>query len=444
MASRGPDPAEGSAHAVAAGHAPVGVTDRRPGQDGPRSDETVPASRARSGLDWFSFFVANLQTGFGPFVSVYLTAEKWTQVDIGLVLTIGGLIGLFGQVPGGALVDSTHLKRLVTAISVILVGVSGLMIASSSIFPAILAAWMLHAAASCTITPAINAMSLGIVGHRALSRRLGRNASFASIGNAVAAAAMGACGFYLSNQSVFLVTAALAVPALFALFRIPAFDPAPVEPTQNAPGASPRERGGWRVILSNRALLILTVAVVLFHLANGAILPLLASTLTKRAGGEAPLLIAACIVIPQILVAILSPAIGARAAVWGRRPLFLIAFAALALRAALLGWFTDPLELVAVQVLDGVSAATLGVVVPTAVADVTRGSGRYALALGVIGTGLGIGASISTTLGGFLSDTLGTASAFYGLAICAGFGLAVAIVSFPETGPGSDASLTEN
>ena len=60
------------------------------------------ASSARSlrGLDWFSFFLADIQTGFGPFVAVYLTTQSWTQVDIGLILTAGGLISLAGQMPG--------------------------------------------------------------------------------------------------------------------------------------------------------------------------------------------------------------------------------------------------------------------------------------------------------------------------------------------------------
>jgi len=55
------------------------------------------------GFDWFIFFVADVQTGFGPFVSVYLTAQKWTQVDIGLVLSAAGLVALAGQIPGAAL-----------------------------------------------------------------------------------------------------------------------------------------------------------------------------------------------------------------------------------------------------------------------------------------------------------------------------------------------------
>ncbi len=72
----------------------------------PDPDEPPHPSRASlRGLDWFIFFVADVQTGFGPFVSVFLTAQRWTQVDIGLVLSAGSVVALIGQMPGGALVD---------------------------------------------------------------------------------------------------------------------------------------------------------------------------------------------------------------------------------------------------------------------------------------------------------------------------------------------------
>jgi len=76
-------------------------------------DRPTPSQQSLRGLDWFIFFLADVQTGFGPFVAVYLTTQKWTQVEIGLVLSIGGLIGLIGQMPGGAIVDAARSERLV-------------------------------------------------------------------------------------------------------------------------------------------------------------------------------------------------------------------------------------------------------------------------------------------------------------------------------------------
>src|SRR5262249_59425671 len=84
----------------------------------------VPSRASKRGLDWFAFLVADMQTGFGPFLSVYLTTQKWTQVDIGLVLSIGSLASLVGQVPGGWAVDRGRSTRRGGAPAVLCVSAS--------------------------------------------------------------------------------------------------------------------------------------------------------------------------------------------------------------------------------------------------------------------------------------------------------------------------------
>ena len=186
------------------------------------SDRAPPSPSRRSlrGLDWFVFFLADAQVGFGPLIAVYLTAQKWTQADIGLVLTIGGLVALIGQMPGGALVDAARSERVVAAFSVVVLAASALMFAVWPIFAVVLLAKVLHSAASCVLGPAIGAISLGLVGHAAVSDRFGRNARFASLGAGFAAISMGAIGYLVSNSAVFLITVALCVPTLFALAMI--------------------------------------------------------------------------------------------------------------------------------------------------------------------------------------------------------------------------------
>src|SRR5262245_46411370 len=152
----------------------------------------APSKRSLRGLDWFIFFVADVQTGFGPFISVYLTSQAWTQVDIGFVLSIGGLVALIGQMPGGAAVDAARSERLVAGLAIVVIGIAALSYAAWPIYPIVLAAAVAHAAASCMLGPSIAALSLGLVGHAAIGERLGRNARFASLGNGLAAAAMGA------------------------------------------------------------------------------------------------------------------------------------------------------------------------------------------------------------------------------------------------------------
>ena len=400
------------------------------------AQERPPSRESRGGLDWFTFFVANLQAGFGPFVSVYLTSERWTQTDIGLMLTIGGIVGLVLQIPGGALVDATRAKRIVAAGSVAAVGLSAFLLASSAHFPVIMAAWILHALASCTLGPALAAISLGLVGHDGIARRLGRNASFGSFGNAIAAAAMGGIGYYVSNQAVFIVTAALVVPALLALSRIQP-DQIDHEVATGRGEAAPGDRAeaGWRYFLGNRPLTALFVCMLLFHVANAAMLPLVGSALTLRSRESPALLIAACIIVPQAMVVVLSPLVGSLAERWGRRPLLLIAFAVLPIRGLCFSVVLDPELYVLTQSLDGISAAVLGVVVSLIVADATRAKGHFALAQGIIGTAIGVGASISTLLAGTMADKFGSGNAFLGLAVAATVAFVAVMVAMPETRP---------
>jgi predicted MFS family arabinose efflux permease len=342
-----------------------------------------PSAESLRGLDWFIFFLADVQTGFGPFVAVYLTTQKWTQAEIGLVLSIGGIIGLIGQMPGGAIVDAARSERLVAGLAVAGIGLSALSYALWPIFPVVAAAAALHAGASCVLGPAIAAISLGLVGPFAIGERFGRNARFASLGNGIAAAIMG-------------------TTSVFRLIRQP-------------------------------ALLIFAAAILLLQLANAAMLPLMAGVVTTRSSEWATVLIAACIVVPQAIVAWTSPSVGRKAQQWGRRPLLLIGFAALAIRGLLFAMVSDPYVLVMVQVFDGITAAVFSVMVPLIVADVAFGSGHFNLAQGIVGTATGIGASLSTALAGYVSDKFGSGIAFTGLAGIAALGLVMIWLVMPET-----------
>jgi MFS family permease len=393
-----------------------------------------PSSQSLRGLDWFIFFLADVQTGFGPFIAVYLTTEKWTQVEIGLVLSIGGLVGLIGQMPGGAIVDAARSERLVAGLAVATIGVCALGYAAWPIFPVVVAAATLHAAASCVLGPAIAAISLGLVGPFAIGERLGRNARYASLGTGVAAAVMGTAGYLLSSRSVFLVTFILAIPTLIALSRIREWE---IDPAR-AHGAVAREVPDTDAtsvvsLMRRRPLLIFAGSVLLLQLANAAMLPIMAGVVTTRSSQWAPALIAACIIVPQAIVALFSPSVGRQAELWGRRPLLLLGFAAIAIRGVLFATVSDPYLLVAVQLFDGITAAVFSVMIPLVIADIAFGSGHFSLAQGIVGTATGIGASLSTVLAGYVSDKLGSSVAFLGLAAVAATGLVMIWLVMPET-----------
>jgi MFS family permease len=395
-----------------------------------------PMTRSLRGLDWLNFFVANFQTGFGPFISVYLTGVGWTQGAIGAALSAGTVAGMVSQVPGGILVDAVRSKRAAAAAAILAIMASALLIA---LWPALLPialAEVLHAFASSVLGPAIAALSLALVGHGAFGERLGRNARYLAIGNAFAAGLMGTFGYYVGERAVFLLTAALGIPALAAIEMIRNADLSSAK-IQQRPAAAPKpESTGWSWrFLRDRRLLAYAACASLFQLANAAMLPIAAGMVTKRAGSEASLVIAACIVAPQAVTAVISPWVGRVAEGRGRRPILLLGFAVLPIRGMLFAGIADPYLMVLIQLLDGLSAAALGVLTPLIVADITRDTGGYTTALGVVGLAIGGGATLSTIAAGLVADHLGSEAAFLGLAAGGLCATVLVGILMPETRP---------
>jgi MFS family permease len=395
------------------------------------------ASRtSQRGLDWFTFFVADIQTGFGPYLAVYLTTQKWNQADIGYLLAFGSIVGLLSQPPGGWLVDWVASKRRTAAAAVIGVGVSALIIAVLPTYLGMMTATLLHVASSAVLGPAIAAISLGLVGHAAIGPRLGRNTRYAAIGNGLAAAAMGAVGYFISPQAVFFATAVLAVPTVLALsyIRNEEIDPVRADGGLDLARSS---RGAAAVLdlLRKRALIVFALCIFLFQAANAAMLPLVGSEMTLRSTQWASVLIAACIVVPQLIAAALAPSVGRLAASIGRRPILLAGFSVLPLRTLVLAFDRDPTSILLVQALDGVSGAALGVLVPLVLADISRGTGRFNLAQGMLACATGLGAAASTAAAGWLAARFGTGAAFAGLAGAAVLAFLAVLIAMEETMP---------
>jgi len=200
---------------------------------------------------------------------------------------------------------------------------------------------------------------------------------------------------------VFLFAGTLAIPALVALASLREVPSAPLRPPATASLRAPARPSGrsWQ-FLTDRRLIAFAVCAVLFHLANAAMLPIAAAAVTKRAESEAGLIIAACIVGPQLITALLSPWAGRAAEAWGRRPILLLGFSALPIRGILLAGIGDPYLIIAIQLIDGLGAAVFGVLFPLIVADITRDTGNYTTSLGLVGLAIGGGATLSTVLVG--------------------------------------------
>jgi MFS family permease len=387
------------------------------------------------GLDAVNLFLAGALSGFGPYVAAFLAGQKWTQQDIAFVLTAGGFAGLLGQLPGGALLDAIQSKRFVVALGAIMVAAGALIIALWPTFPLVLAALVLQGITGGFLGLAVGAISLGLVGHVALAERLGRNQRFASTGGVIAAGLMGLIAYFLSYRAIFFTAAALVIPLLAALGRIRSsdihFGRASCLPNHQGPSAPPRAR--LRSLSKNRDLLIFAGCVFLFQMANASMLPLPSEAFGYSKEALSSLIVSALIMVPQMIVAIMAPWVGRRANIWGRRPLLLVGFAALPIRALVFAWTANPTILIAAQVLDGVSGTMLGVLTALIVADLTTGTGRFNLAQGFVGTMSGVGASLSTTLSGVVTGSLGRAAGFLGIAAVALAAVLLLWLLMPET-----------
>jgi len=395
----------------------------------------APSQRSLVALSWLNFFLSGVQTAFGPIAAAYLAAQQWTTKDIGFVLSIGGIASLVSQVPGGELLDAVRAKRLLVAVGVVTVALSTLIFRLWPNFPVVALAEVLQGMTGGVLGPAVVAITLGLVGHAALAGRLGQNQRFAAAGGVTVTLAMALVAFSELPWAM-LVPVVLAIPVLIALSQIRAEE----IDFERASGGAKHFQGGQTqrakrqvALLKNHRLLIFAVCSILFQLANASMLPLVSEMLAYEGKRQAAPLVAALIIVPQLLVALLAPGVGQWAEKYGRKPLLLVGFAALPIRAVLFALTSNPLVLVAIQLLDGITGAVLGVMTALVIADVTKGTGRFNLAQGMFGTATGVGASLSPTLSGLIVHQLGYLAGFASLAGEGLVALVVLAVFLPET-----------
>jgi MFS family permease len=394
--------------------------------------------RGHRGLDAVNFFVAAMQTSFGAFIAVYLVKSQWPPQAIGFALTVATMSGLLSQMPAGAFIDSMRDKRRPVLLGVVGVGLAALLLCTTATHPAVYFALAVQGLGSSLIGPGIAAISLALVGQAALSERVGRNARFASIGNGLAAGVMGIAGSYLPAVSVFLVAAALAPLALLSLYFIGRGRAERQSAGPHSEGAQQQDDAritweGMKVLLVDQRLVIFAASVVLFFAASAAIGPGVAAVETSRHPEFATLVVAATILLPQAIIAAISPAVGRTADVFGRRPLLLIGWGLLPFQASLYAALPFPYALVICNLLNAISGAIFGVLMTVVVADLTRKTGWFNLTLGALGVAMSVGASLSTFCTGIMAAAFGARVAALGLAFVGVCGLLLLWARMPET-----------
>lgn len=386
-------------------------------------------------LDSLNFFLADVRDGLGPYLAIYLLAvHHWEPASIGLVMTIAGVAALITQTPAGAWVDNSRRKRALIAIAALLVTGSCLLLPFVTSFTWVALTQTLSAMAASIFAPAICAITLGMTGPRAFTRRTGRNETFNHAGNACAALLAGVFAYLFGPVAVFYLMAAMALASVIAIACV---SPDAINHDQ-ARGLDPDDTGhrqpsGLSVLLGNRSLLLFAICCALFHLANAAMLPLVSQKLAQANLQMATPLTSACIVAAQLVMVPAALLVGAKADLWGRKPLLLAGFLILPLRGVLYTLSDDAYWLVAVQMLDGVGAGLFGALFPIMVKDLTQGTGHFNISLGALTTAFGLGAALSNGLAGFVVQEAGYSAAFLTLAGIAAVAVVLLAIGVPET-----------
>jgi MFS family permease len=399
-----------------------------------------PQNQRRSlrAVEWLNFFLADVQTGLGPFLAAYLASSGWNPARVGFALTFGGLVTVAVQTPAGAAVDAVHRKRLLIAANLGVLVCGALLLLGHLSAVSVYAAQFLIGGAAPFIGASVAAITLGIVGAKAFDRQFGKNQAFNSAGNVFTALLIIFVSLKFGYRAIFVVAIVMAIPALLSLFSI---DGNQIDYAR-ARGASESKRvddknqmkaEGLSELLKDRVLLCFLAAAFLFHLANAAMLPQLGELLSKDNPRAAAPFMAACVIVTQLVISLCAAPIGRISSVQGRRPLLLLGFGVLPIRGILYTLTHGAKLLIGIQVLDGVANAIFVIVSILVIKDLTQGTGRFNVASGALATMVGIGAALSNSVGGMLIQRFGFRASFLGLAGIALLAFALLWLAVPET-----------
>jgi MFS family permease len=385
-------------------------------------------------LDAINFLLADVRGALGPYLNVFLvTQQHWSQSQVGLVTTIAGLLGLVVQTPIGGMIDKTHLKREAIVVAVTILAVGAVLIFGVPFFWPVLIASVLIAIVGDVFGPAVSALTLGLYPRSKLALRIGRNSALDHAGNVAIAVLAGTVGYFFSQKAVFLLVPVGAVLSSLVVLSIPgsAIDHSRASGLEHA--ESQHNSSAAQLLLKSRPLVIFSLCAMLFHFANAPLLPLVGQKLAYANPKLASAMMSFCIIAAQIIMLPIALFIGKKADVWGRKPILLVAFLVLPLRAFLYTFSNDTYWLIGVQLLDGVGAGIFGALTPLVIADMTRGTSHFNLAQGAVATVQGVGAAISALFAGMIVDRLGYNAAFISLGIAALVALVIFCLSMPET-----------
>jgi MFS family permease len=404
--------------------------------------------RSIHALEATNFFIADVQTGLGPFLAAYLAGAGWEPGRVGIALTIGGIITVVLQAPAGALVDQLRSKRLILFLASAVLAVGAILLSVTAAPWAVYTSQVLIGSAGPFLGPTLAAVTMGVVGVTFFDRQFGKNQSFNSAGNVACALLIAGMSHFFGNRAIFITAAVLTIPTVLAIRAIKSKDIDYDLARGGAVEVNGKEVAArasvMKTLLGDRTLLIFLACAFLFHFANAAMLPQLGKMLSHGSRASAAPFMSACIIVTQVVIMCFAPAIGRFANLHGRKPLLMVGFGVLPIRALLYTLTHNTESLIAIQLLDGVANAIFGVVSILVVADRTRATGRFNLVQGSLATAVGLGAALSTTLGGKLIEHFSYRISFLSLGAIAAFAFVLLWTAIPETLPSRDEADTDS
>jgi MFS family permease len=399
------------------------------------SDKSNPKPSRRSvvALNAVNFFLAEMAGVIGPFLAVFLKEKEWTYSQIGMATAIGGLGTLIFQTPAGYICDYfKNRKRLLGAMSLLLGLCFGVLpFAAKNVW------WVdillfTTGAASAFFVPLLATLALSLVGPKKFAHITGQNQSYNHVGNITAALLALIIVKALGVEAIFFIMASVSLLAVGALLFIRTDELDPNIGCEAAPiKGSTNIFKSFREILEEPQARILLLSVMLFHIANAPVLPLVGLYI-KHLGGEDSkvawtVLIAQAVMVPVALLA------GKYCENMGRKPVFAFAFIILPVRILLYTTTTNPTALLAIQALDGIGAGIYGVVIALICSDLTRGKGGFNMLMGVAQTALAFGGFLGPLGQGLITEALGFRFTFLILAMIATAGGVIFITFMKET-----------
>ena len=356
--------------------------------------------------------MADLQAGVGPFLGIFLLAHGWKSGLIGSVMTIGGVAGMIMTIPAGALIDATKRKRFYVVISAVFTILASCIVLFTQEFWLVSISQVATAIAGSVIAPAMIAITLGIVKQKGFNRQNGHNQAFNHAGNVVGSALSGYLGYKFGMPAIFLLAALFGLLSIIAVLLIPA-KAIDDQAARGMKEGSPDEQAtGFKVLLTCKPLLILAAALALFHLGNGAMLPLYGLAAAAKDQENASMFVAMTIIIAQLVMigtSLIAMRMAEKSGFW---LVLLISFISLPIRGFIAAYLHSHIGIYPVQVLDGIGAGLQSVAVPGLVAHILNGTGRVNIGQGAVMTVQGLGASLSPAIGGWIAEGMGYNPAF--------------------------------